>query len=272
MVTHRSTNWACWCLTSQIGRDGVHSPEYGRIQSFFTAQSNTVLLALQKWVRNTVFYRRPPPCCARSSCPTCDRFAASRAKLTRCPRVLSAGSGTNVMRRRGGAPSSTSRIATSSPLRMTTNAPAKASEAGGRDATAGEERTRLWDVSDCGAGVDGVAMVPPAAQWTSGDPDTWWWEERGVRGCGDITSSTASPAAAAPTGTQVGLGAAAAARPQGPRAHGGSCTTSTRWMPGRSAPWWPVVFQATFCTVPTAAGPRLPYNSSAKGVPWPLRA
>ena len=32
VITHRSTNWACWCLTSQIGRDGVHSPEYGRIQ------------------------------------------------------------------------------------------------------------------------------------------------------------------------------------------------------------------------------------------------
>ncbi len=32
VITHRSTNWACRCLTSQIGRDGVLSPEYGRIQ------------------------------------------------------------------------------------------------------------------------------------------------------------------------------------------------------------------------------------------------
>ena len=32
VITHRSTNWACWCLTSQIGRDGVLSPEYGRIR------------------------------------------------------------------------------------------------------------------------------------------------------------------------------------------------------------------------------------------------
>ena len=87
--------------------------------------------------------RRAPPCCARSSCATCDRFAASRAKLTRCPRVVSAGSGANVTRGRGGAPSSTSRIATSSPLRTTTNAPARASEAGGGGAAAGEERTRL---------------------------------------------------------------------------------------------------------------------------------
>ncbi len=31
VITHRSTNWACRCLTSQIGRDGVLSPEYGRI-------------------------------------------------------------------------------------------------------------------------------------------------------------------------------------------------------------------------------------------------
>ena len=68
--------------------------------------------------------RRAPPCCARSSCATCDRFATSRAKLTRCPRVVSAGSGANVTRGCGGAPSSTSRIATSSPLRTTTNAPA----------------------------------------------------------------------------------------------------------------------------------------------------
>ena len=32
VITHRSTNWACRYLTSQIGRDGVLSPEYGRIQ------------------------------------------------------------------------------------------------------------------------------------------------------------------------------------------------------------------------------------------------
>ena len=32
VITHRSTNWACRCLTSQIGRDGVLSPEYGRIR------------------------------------------------------------------------------------------------------------------------------------------------------------------------------------------------------------------------------------------------
>lgn len=34
VITHRSTNRACWCLTSQVGRDGVHSPEYGRIQKY----------------------------------------------------------------------------------------------------------------------------------------------------------------------------------------------------------------------------------------------
>ena len=34
VITHRSTNWACRCLTSQIGRDGVLSPEYGRIRMF----------------------------------------------------------------------------------------------------------------------------------------------------------------------------------------------------------------------------------------------
>jgi hypothetical protein len=27
LITHRSTNWACWCLTAHIGRDGVLSPE-----------------------------------------------------------------------------------------------------------------------------------------------------------------------------------------------------------------------------------------------------
>ena len=32
LVTHASTIQACWCLTSQIRRDEVYSPEYGRIQ------------------------------------------------------------------------------------------------------------------------------------------------------------------------------------------------------------------------------------------------
>ena len=35
VITHRSTNLACWCLTSQIRRDGVLSPEYGRIREWF---------------------------------------------------------------------------------------------------------------------------------------------------------------------------------------------------------------------------------------------
>jgi hypothetical protein len=35
MITHCSTRQACRCLTSQIGRDGVLSPEYGRIQVLF---------------------------------------------------------------------------------------------------------------------------------------------------------------------------------------------------------------------------------------------
>ena len=32
VITDLSTNAACWCLTSQIGRDVVFSPKYGRTQ------------------------------------------------------------------------------------------------------------------------------------------------------------------------------------------------------------------------------------------------
>ena len=45
VITHRSTNWACRCLTSQIGRDGVLSPEYGRIRQEGKGDA-TVALAL----------------------------------------------------------------------------------------------------------------------------------------------------------------------------------------------------------------------------------
>ncbi len=50
VITHRSTFWACRCLTSQSGRDGVLPPEYGRIRQpgFVCTCTRT------RWLRSSV--------------------------------------------------------------------------------------------------------------------------------------------------------------------------------------------------------------------------